>query len=66
MTVCVPASLNPILEAKLTEEMTEPLPELVPGFLDASAVSRVLSLMEGTRCLVLGPGLSTAHDIRAW
>jgi ADP-dependent NAD(P)H-hydrate dehydratase / NAD(P)H-hydrate epimerase len=63
VTVCVPASLNPILEAKLTEEMTEPLPELVPGFLDASAVTRILSLTEGTRCLVLGPGLSTAHDV---
>jgi NAD(P)H-hydrate epimerase len=32
VTVGAPASLNPILEAKLTEEMTEPLPESVPGY----------------------------------
>ncbi len=31
VTVGVPASLNPILEAKLTEEMTEPLPEKRTG-----------------------------------
>jgi NAD(P)H-hydrate epimerase len=61
VTVCVPASLNPILEAKLTEEMTEPMPETVLGYLGESAIERVLSLAQGKRCIVFGPGLST-HD----
>ncbi len=63
VTVGVPASLNPILETKLTEEMTEPLPESVPGYLGASALDRILSLAEGKRCIAIGPGLSTSHDI---
>jgi ADP-dependent NAD(P)H-hydrate dehydratase / NAD(P)H-hydrate epimerase len=63
VTVGVPASLNPILETKLTEEMTEPLPESIPGYLGVSAVDRILSLAEGKRCVAIGPGLSTEHDI---
>jgi ADP-dependent NAD(P)H-hydrate dehydratase / NAD(P)H-hydrate epimerase len=63
VTVGIPASLNPILEAKLTEEMTEPLPENLPGFLSEQAAERILQLAEGKRCLVLGPGLSTAEGI---
>jgi hydroxyethylthiazole kinase-like uncharacterized protein yjeF len=59
VTVGVPASLNPILEAKLTEEMTEPLPETVPGYLSEESADRILSLADGKQCLVLGPGLST-------
>ncbi len=59
VTAGVPASLNPILEAKLTEEMTEPLPEIVPGFLGEASAERMMSLAEGKRCIVLGPGLST-------
>lgn len=61
VTVGVPASLNPILEIKLTEEMTEPLPENVSGYLGMESVERILSLAEGKQCLVIGPGLST-HD----
>jgi len=63
VTVGVPASLNPILEVKLTEEMTEPLPETVTGFLGEDSADRILSLAEGKRCLVLGPGMSTAEGI---
>lgn len=58
VTAGVPASLNHILEAKLTEEMTEPLPEIVPGFLGEASSERVISLAEDKRCVVLGPGLS--------
>jgi len=64
VTAAVPASLNPILEAKLTEEMTEPLPEsVVPGHLDESSAERILSLSQGKRCLVVGPGLSKGEGI---
>jgi NAD(P)H-hydrate epimerase len=63
VTVGVPASLNGILEAKLTEEMTEPLPESVPGYLGSVTVDRILALAEGKRCIILGPGLSTVEGI---
>ncbi len=63
VTVGIPASLNPILETKLTEEMTEPLPESLAGYLSKVSAQRVLELAEGKRCMVLGPGLSTADGI---
>jgi len=58
-TLAVPQSLNPILEQKVTEVMTEPLPEAEPGYLAPSALDRVLELAEGKSALALGPGLST-------
>ena len=63
VTVGVPASLNAILETKLTEEMTEPLPENLPGYLGEAAVERILDLAQGKRCMVLGPGLSSAQGV---
>ncbi len=63
VTVGVPASLNPILEAKLTEEMTEPLPEPIHGYLGEEAAERVLSLAQGMSCIALGPGISTRAGI---
>jgi len=63
VTVGIAASLNPILEAKLTEEMTEPLPETVPGYLGEAAAERLLALAQGMSCMVLGPGISTLHGV---
>jgi len=64
VTVGIPASLNAILEVKLTEEMTEPLPETpTSGYLDESAAERIITLAQNKRCLVLGPGLSAGHSI---
>jgi len=63
VTVGVPATLNPILETKLTEEMTEPLPENMPGYLGMESADRILALAEGKQCIVLGPGLSTREGI---
>jgi len=63
VTVGAPASLNPILEVKLTEEMTEPLPESIPGYLGEASTQRILALAENKRCVVLGPGLSAREGI---
>jgi NAD(P)H-hydrate epimerase len=63
VTVGIPASLNAILEVKVTEEMTEPLPESIAGYLGENAADRVLSLAEGKQCIVLGPGLSTREGV---
>ncbi len=59
VTLGVPKSLNPILESKLTEAMTEPLPETSDGSLSLNAEKKIRALMEGKTALALGPGLST-------
>ena len=64
VTAAVPASLNPILEEKLTEAMTEPLPEEMAGFVSAEAADRVLDLASGKQALALGPGLGARPDAR--
>ena len=58
VTVAVPESLNPVLENKLTEEMTEPVPD-VSGYFDESAAANILELCSGMSCVAIGPGLST-------
>ncbi|MDQ1239391.1 MAG: ADP-dependent NAD(P)H-hydrate dehydratase / NAD(P)H-hydrate epimerase [Thermodesulfobacteriota bacterium] len=64
VTVAVAASLNSILEVKLTEEMTELLPETaIPGYVSREAVRRVLELSQGKRCVVVGPGMSNNTDV---
>ena len=59
VTLAVPASLNPILEIKATEVMTEPLPEDDPGFLSPQALDRIFKLAEGKSVVAVGPGIST-------
>jgi len=65
VTLAAPASLNPILEGQVTEVMTEPLPEELPGFLAAEAVDRILELAEGKSMIAIGPGLSTRSGATA-
>ena len=59
VTLGIPKSLNPVLETMVTEAMTVGLPETADGALDESAHESVISLMEGKRCLAIGPGLGT-------
>jgi len=58
VTVGIPRSLNPIMEVKLTEAMTEPLPETEQGAFSITALEEILHLLEGKDALALGPGLS--------
>lgn len=59
VTAFVPASLNPIFEARLLEVMTAPLPDL-DGSLDPSGVDQVVERAERGDAFVLGPGLGRA------
>jgi NAD(P)H-hydrate epimerase len=60
VTAAVPASLNDILEVKLTEAMTLPLPE-APGAraLGVEALSPLLDFVADKTAVALGPGLGT-------
>jgi NAD(P)H-hydrate epimerase len=59
VTACVPASLNPIFEARLLEVMTVPLPD-DGGALTPDAADELLSRSERVDAVVLGPGLGRA------
>jgi hydroxyethylthiazole kinase-like uncharacterized protein yjeF len=58
VTLGIAESLNPIMEVKLTESMTEPLPEGEPGHLGPDALGPIMNLLEGKKGLAVGPGLS--------
>jgi NAD(P)H-hydrate epimerase len=60
VTLAVPRSLNPILEALTIEAMTLPLPDDGQGALSEAAFDDVARAWEGKRCVALGPGLGMA------
>lgn len=63
VTVGIPKSLNPIMEEKLTEAMTEPLPETERGILGKVSLDAVLKIMSSRKtALAIGPGISTTED----
>ncbi len=64
VTVGVPEGLNDIMEVKLTEAMTRPLPQGEGRTLALEAAAEVRELCEGFDALALGPGLSTGGDVR--
>jgi hydroxyethylthiazole kinase-like uncharacterized protein yjeF len=58
VTLGAPVSLNDILEIKLTEVMTWPLPEIKKHrCLALRSMGEILALCEHSNCLALGPGL---------
>ena len=59
VTLGTPKNLNPILEVKLTEVMTLPLPETAEGSLALEAKVDIIEAIERTKSvLAIGPGLS--------
>lgn len=65
VTLFIPESLNPILEVKLTEAMTLPIPEtaeMAPAF---SSLPLILEFSKSTRALAIGPGISTGQETKA-
>jgi NAD(P)H-hydrate epimerase len=59
VTVGVPASVNDVLEAKLLEVMTLPLPETKARTLGRAALDRILAFIHARTAVAIGPGLST-------
>lgn len=63
VTVGVPSSLNDILEVKLTEAMTVPLPEVRRHrCLSLRARGEILRLVERADAVALGPGVGTHRE----
>jgi len=59
VTVATPSSVNDVLEAKLLEAMTMPLPETKARTLARSGLDRVLAFIQARTAIAIGPGLST-------
>jgi len=60
--VGIPRSLNPILEVKLTEAMTQPLPENDCGYLCADSFEDCLERLEWASVVAFGPGIGRNPD----
>ncbi|MHB9094043.1 MAG: NAD(P)H-hydrate dehydratase [Eubacteriales bacterium] len=59
VTLAVPASLHDLMEVKLTEVMTKPLPETEGVSISVNALPAVQDLLDSADVLALGPGMST-------
>jgi ADP-dependent NAD(P)H-hydrate dehydratase / NAD(P)H-hydrate epimerase len=64
VTLCVPNSLNPVLEAQVLEAMTFPLSETGDGVLKASSYDDMIPLLADKKCLAVGPGIGTAEETK--
>jgi hydroxyethylthiazole kinase-like uncharacterized protein yjeF len=62
VTVATAESLNPILENKLTEVMTEPLAETPHQTISIKALDKVMELAQRMDAIALGPGLSQNEE----
>ena len=62
VTLAIPKSLNSIMEVKLTEVMTEPLPETPKQTLSLRAFSAIVRLCENKKAVIVGPGLGTLKE----
>jgi len=65
VTLAIPKSLNAIMEMKLTEVMTEPLPETPKQSLSLRAFNSILRLCENKKAVVIGPGLGTFKETQS-
>ncbi len=64
VTLGVPEGVHDILEVKLTEVMTRPLPQTAGRTLSREAAEYVLRICSDFDVLALGPGISTGGETR--
>ena len=59
VTVAIPSSVNDVLEAKLLEAMTIPMPETKARTFSRAALDRLVAFISARSSVAIGPGLST-------
>lgn len=62
VTVATPQSVSPILESKLLEIMTEPMPESSHHLLGMETCSSLLAFARNKSALAIGPGMGVSPD----
>lgn len=65
VTVATPASANSVLEAKLLEAMTIPMPETEAHTLSSSGFDRLAAFADERSAVAIGPGLTVHPDTAA-
>ncbi len=60
----IPESLNDIMEAKLTEVITKPLPETKKRTLSPSAYNGIMDLAKKCDVCIIGPGISKHNETK--
>lgn len=60
----IPESLNPIMEQKLTEVITRPLPETAELSIGAASLPSIQELLEWADVLAIGPGLGRSEEVQ--
>ena len=65
VTLAIPKSMNAIMEVKLTEVMTEPLPETPKQTLSLRAFNSILRLCENKKAVIIGPGIGTFKETQS-
>lgn len=65
VTVGCPSTLNPILETKLTEAMTVPLPDVgKKGLLALRGLGEIRKQIAQRDAVIIGPGIGTHHETK--
>ncbi|HEY3276512.1 MAG TPA: NAD(P)H-hydrate dehydratase [Syntrophorhabdaceae bacterium] len=62
VSLVIPESLNAIMEVKLTEAMTYPVPDEGTGHLGLSSYDRITEFVRDKDVIVIGPGLSQHEE----
>ena len=62
VSVAIPNSLNPILENKLTEAMSIPLPSNDGYHFDLSSLAAIKDNLSGKTAVLIGPGIGTKPE----
>ncbi len=62
--LAIPQSLNPILEQKLTEVITIPLPESNAHTVNLSSMPVLEDLLEWSDVIIIGPGLGRTQEVQ--
>jgi hydroxyethylthiazole kinase-like uncharacterized protein yjeF len=64
VTLGIPKSLNDIIQVKVTEAMTAPLPETADGTLSLDCLEQALAFSVKCDAVALGPGLSQHEETK--
>lgn len=63
LKIPVPQSLNTIMETRLTEAITVPLPEFKKGVVGISDFEKILTTMEESNVIAIGPGSGNSREL---
>lgn len=59
----IPKSLNPIVEVKITEVITKPLPETQEQTLSINSYDKIMELTKDISAVAIGPGLGRDNEV---